>query len=271
MSDQLRSGDRIGRYELEAIVGRGGLGVVFRARRDDGELVAVKIMRTHLSDDAIFIKRFAREARHASSVSHPHLMPVLDIGQSGSRHPYLVMPYVGGGTLAARIAAKGVLDLAEVVSVTHQLGSALAALHAIDVVHRDVKPSNVLMGEHGALLSDFGLARNRADTLLTRIGATPGTPHYMAPELLYGESASAASDIYALASVAYECLAGEPPHAGKSLKVRIESPPGAPALWRSDVPLDVGAAVLSGLALDPSSRPRTPVAFAELLEAAAGG
>jgi serine/threonine protein kinase len=268
---QLTSGDRIGRYELEAIVGRGGLGVVYRARRDDGELVAVKIMRRHLSDDAIFVKRFAREARHASSIAHPHLVPVLDVGQSGSRHAFIVMPFIEGGTLATRIAEKGVLDLPEIVVLIRQIASALAALHAAELVHRDIKPSNVLLSDHGALLSDFGLARSRADTILTRTGGALGTPDYMAPELLFGLPASAASDTYALASLAYTCLAGEPPYAGQSLRTRTESQPGAPALWRSDVPVEVGSAVLLGLDHDPSSRPRSPVAFASLLGVAARG
>jgi serine/threonine protein kinase len=269
--DELTTGDRLGRYELEAFVGRGGLGIVYRARRDDGELVAVKIMRSHLSADALFIKRFAREARHARSVSHPHLVPVLEAGQAGSGHPYIVMPYVEGGTLADRIDEKGVLALAETITLTSQIASALAALHAIELVHRDVKPANILMSPRGALVTDFGLARGRADTVLTRLGVAAGTPTYMAPEILLGQSASPASDTYALACVAYTCLAGEPPYSGQPLRVRTQEPPSAPALWRSDVPVDVGAAVLHALNRDPAARPHTPVMFASILSVAARG
>jgi serine/threonine protein kinase len=267
--NELTTGDRVGQYQLEMFVGRGGLGIVYRARRDDGEVVAVKIMRSHLSDDAVFIKRFAREARHARSVSHPHLVPVLEAGQAGSRHPYIVMPYIEGGTLADRIDDKGVLDLAETVTLTSQIASALGALHAIELVHRDVKPANVLMSDRGALVTDFGLARGRADTVLTRLGVAPGTPNYMAPELLLGQPASAASDTYALACVAYACLAGEPPYAGQPLRARTQGPPVAPALWRSDVPVDIGAVILHALDNDPSARPRTPVMFASMLSVAA--
>jgi serine/threonine protein kinase len=266
---ELIIGDRLGRYQLEAFVGRGGLGIVYRARSDEGERVAVKIMRSHLSEDALFIKRFAREARHARSVSHPHLVPVLEAGQAGSLNPYIVMPYIEGGTLADRIAEKGVLDLAETITLTSQIASALAALHAVELVHRDVKPANVLMSERGALVTDFGLARGRADTVLTRMGVAPGTPSYMAPELLLGQPASAASDTYALACLTYACLAGEPPYAGQPLRARTQGPPGAPALWRSDVPVDVGAAVLHALNHDPAARPHTPVAFASMLSVAA--
>jgi serine/threonine protein kinase len=269
--NELAAGDRIGSYVLERFVGRGGLGIVYQARGTGGELVAIKIMRSHLAGDAFFIKRFAREARHARSVSHPHLVPVLEAGQAGSLHPYIVMPFIEGGTLADLIAEKGVLDLAETITTTSQVASALAALHAAELVHRDVKPANILMSERGALVTDFGLARGRADTVLTRIGVAPGTPGYMAPELLLGHPATAASDTYALACVTYACLAGEPPYAGLPLRARVEGPPPAPALWRSDVPVDVGAMVLHALNADPAARPRTPVAFANMLGVAARG
>ena len=266
---ELAAGDRLGRYELERVIGRGALGIVFRARRDDGEVFAVKIMRSHLSEDPVFIKRFAREARHARSVSHPHLVPVTEAGQARSGHPYLVMPFVEGGTLAARIAEKGVLDLSETITLTSQIAAALSALHAADLVHRDVKPANVMTSDRGAQVTDFGLARGRADTVLTRLGAAVGTPHYMAPELLLGQPATTASDTYSLACLTYACLAGEPPYAGEPLRARTQGPPPAPALWRTDVPIDVGAAVLHALSSDPAARPRTPVAFASMLSVAA--
>ena len=269
--NELAIGDQLGRYRLEEFVGRGGLGIVYRARSDDGTHVAVKIMRSHLAEDSVFIKRFAREARHARSVSHPHLVPVLEAGQAGSMHPYIVMPYVEGGTLADRIAEKGVLDLGETVTVTSQVASALAALHAVELVHRDIKPANVLMSDRGAVVTDFGLARGRADTVLTRMGVAPGTPSYMAPELLLGQPATAASDTYALACLAYACIAGEPPYAGQPLRARMQGPPSAPAQWRSDVPADVGMAILHALNHDPSARPRTPIAFASMLSVAARG
>jgi eukaryotic-like serine/threonine-protein kinase len=266
---ELGIGDQIGRYRLEEFIGRGGLGIVYRARRDDGAVVAVKLMRAHLANDAMFIKRFAREARHAGTIHHPHLVPVLESGQAADIHPYIVMPYIEGGTLADRIADKGVLELSETVLVTGQIAAALAALHAVDLVHRDVKPANVLLSERGAMVTDFGLARSRADTVLTRMGVAPGTPSYMAPEVLMGQPATAASDTYALACVAYTCLAGEPPYTGEPLRARTQGPPTAPARWRSDVPTDAGSAVLSGLQLDPSARPRTPIAFASMLAVAA--
>ena len=270
--NELSVGDRLGRYELVEQVGRGGIGVVYRARRDDGETVAVKVMRSHLSTDTLYVRRFAHEARAARAVSHPQLVPLLEAGQAGG-HPYIVMPYVPGGTLMDHVSARGTLDLAEVVTVIGQVASALDALHRAGLVHRDVKPANILISaEQGALLTDFGLARGRADTVLTRVGSLVGTLHYVAPELLLGQPASASSDTYALGCVAYTCLAGAPPFAdypqGRVGQAHLDVTPDLPAAWRSDVPVEVGQVVLRALAKDPADRPRTPVNLARMLSSA---
>ena len=275
MSDAapLGVGDRIGPYELAAVLGRGGIGTVFRARRPDGGDVAVKVLRRDLSEDPIFVRRFAREVRIAGAVQHRHLVPVLEAGRAGVDH-YLVMPLIDGGTLAQRLRAEGVLAASEAVRIVAEIAAALDALHRHGLVHRDVKPANILLAsDRGALITDFGLARGRADTVLTRLGDVAGTLDYVAPELLRGQAATSASDVYALGCVAYACLAGQPPFAGlPSGRVglaHLETVPEPPGAWRSDVAPDLGMVVLHALAKDPADRPRTPMALANMLAVAA--
>jgi serine/threonine-protein kinase len=187
---------------------------------------------------------------------------VLEAGEEGGR-PYLVSRLVEGRTLADRIDVEGSLPDDEVVRIVSEVASALDALHERELLHRDVKPANVLLAAGGgAALADFGLARGAADTVLTQTGRVSGTVDYLAPEVIRGAPASAASDIYALGCLAYECLAGSPPFAGRpvadAILAHLEAQPDALASQLS-------GAVLQALAKDPADRPPTATTYALML------
>jgi serine/threonine-protein kinase len=263
------------RYRIAAFIGAGTTGLVFRAIREEDDVpVALKVLRTELSRDEIFRRRFAREARAAREVSHPHIVPVLDAGTASGRH-YLAMRYFEGHSLAVRLAAAGPLALSEVLRLAAEIGAALDALHRCGLVHRDVKPGNILRDElESAALTDFGLAKGRAYTVLTKPGQLIGTVDYLAPEVIRGEGASAASDIYGLGCVIFSCLAGRPPFAGSSpLQVTVrhlhEDPPD-PCTDRDDAPPGLAEAVLHALDKDASRRPPTARAYALAIWRAAG-
>ena len=207
---------RIGRYELEQLVGRGGMGLVFRAR--DVELqrvVAVKTLAVHLLPIAAARERFVREARASAALTHPHIVPVYDVITDG-QVPAIVMQYVAGPTLEAWLRSRGPLPWAEVLQLGVQLSDALAVAHASGLVHRDVKPGNVLLEADGsrALLTDFGLVRTLSEATLTRSGMLAGTPDYMSPEQARGEPVGASSDLFSLGSLLYAMLSGHPPFRG---------------------------------------------------------
>ena len=190
-------GSRVGRYLLKDFLGRGGMAEVYRA--EDTVLarsVAIKLILPAFASDPAFLERFLREAQLVASLDHPHVVPVYDFGEEDGR-PFLVMPYIPGGSLASRLSGRPI-PMARSAAWLHQLGSALDAAHAAGVLHRDVKPANVLLGrDERLLLSDFGIARAlESSTRLTATGVLVGTPAFMAPELAEGEAATAASDRY---------------------------------------------------------------------------
>ena len=170
-------GDTFGPFRLEGLLGEGGMARVYRARREvDGETVALKLMKPELIGDDIFAKRFVHEARSAAEVRHANLVPIFDAGEVDGRY-YLAVGYVNGRTVDDRIRTEGPLPLGDVVRFASDVASALDALHAAGIVHRDIKASNLLLDETGrTLLSDFGLAKGRAYTVLTRPGQVVGTP-----------------------------------------------------------------------------------------------
>src|SRR6187551_763018 len=170
----LGPGDRLGPYVLEAVLGEGAIGVVYRAATDEGSVAALKILRKELSRDEVYRKRFAREARIASIVRHRHLVPILDLGEAHGYH-YLAVAYVDGGSLRERLDAEGPLAVDAAIELAAQVGSAIEALHAQGIVHRDVKPSNVMLDALGnAAVTDFGLAKGPAYTVLTIPGQVMG-------------------------------------------------------------------------------------------------
>jgi serine/threonine protein kinase len=258
---------RVGDYQLETELGRGAVGLVYRARSADGRLVAIKMLDPALAGDATFRARLDREVRSAQEVRDPHLVQILEAGEHEGR-PFLVLEYVAGGSLAERLEA-GPLRLEEMLRLVGEVAAGLDALHRGGLVHRDVKPSNIMLREDGsAALTDFGLAKGAAYTLLTRPGQLLGTLDYLAPELLRGQEATPASDLYALGCVAFECLAGRPPFAHRSLlgvgTAHLEDdPPDPPARP------EVAQTLLRALEKDPASRPRTARMYAHLLRAAA--
>ena len=266
---------RVGAYRLEEQIGEGAIGLVFRARREsDGATVALKLLKEDLARDRIYRRRLAHEVRVASTIRHRNLVPVLDTGDEHGR-PYLVSRYVDGPSLAERIRAAAPMPVSEVVRSAADVAAGLTALHRNGLVHRDVKPANVLVDRNGSsLLTDFGLAKGPALTALTRSGQIVGTPQYLAPELVNGTSeATPASDVYSLGCLVFACLTGAPPFTGGFLEVafaQLEEQPRDPCADRDDSPAGFGGIVLAALEKEPAERPRTPTAYTHMLRLAAG-
>jgi serine/threonine protein kinase len=276
MDAKLEAGQRLGPYRIEARLGQGGMGIVFRATHlGDGGVVALKVLRDELNQDEAYKRRLAREARAAAEVDHPNLARVLAVGEADGRS-YLAVRYVEGRSLAERLEAEGPLALPALLRLAAEVGAALDALHGRGLVHRDVKPSNLMLAaDCGAVLGDFGLAKGRAYTVLTRPGQVLGTLDYLAPELIRGEPAAPASDLYALGCVLFECIAGAPPFAGRGIlrvgMAHLEEEPGDPAADRGDLPPEVSWTVRQALAKDPGRRPPSGTALARMLRLAATG
>jgi serine/threonine protein kinase len=272
----LEVGQRLGPYRLQARLGEGGMGIVFRALHDtDGRTVALKVLRDELNQDEAYKRRLAREARAAAEVDHPNLTHVLEAGEADGRS-YLAVRYVDGRSLAERLLAEGPLPPADVLRLAGEVGAGLDALHERGLVHRDVKPANILLAADGtAVLGDFGLAKGQAYTILTKPGQVLGTLDYLAPELIQGAPGGPMSDLYALGCVIFECIAGAPPFAGRGIlrigMAHLDEEPGDPGLGRADLPPAVSWTVRQALAKDPSRRPPTATAFARMLRLAAAG
>jgi serine/threonine-protein kinase len=265
-------GDLVGRYRLLEAIGAGAVGVVYRAVADPGgQVVAVKILRPELSGSDLYRRRFEHEIRVARGLRHRNLVPVLDSGEAEGL-PYLAARFVPGHSLRDLLIGAGTLPLGRAVGVGGDVAAGLGALHRTGLVHRDVKPANVLLAEDGtALLTDFGLAKGEALTVLTDPGQPVGTPQYLAPELIDGSAdASPASDVYALGCVVYECLSGRPPFTGATLEVAMAHLSEEPEPPRGLPPL-LADALLRALAKDPAERPRTPMMYVRLLQAASTG
>lgn len=209
---------RLGRYEIERLIGSGGMGIVFKAF--DTELnrpVAIKVLAPHLAGIGAARQRFAREARAAAAVVHEHIVAIHNV-ETNVPTSYLVMQYVAGESLQQRIDRCGALSLPEILRIGMQTAAGLAAAHAQGLVHRDIKPANILLeqGVERALLTDFGLARTSDDASLTHTGYHLGTPQYMSPEQASGEAIDARSDLFSLGSVLYTMCTGRPPFRAES-------------------------------------------------------
>jgi serine/threonine-protein kinase len=268
-----------GRYRIDRLLGIGGMAAVYQAHDARlGRDVAIKSLLPPLASDQVVAERFDREARTLAALNHPHVVAVYDVeaGSTESGHePFFVMELCEGGSLAARLAAAGGrLSPAELVPITVDIADGLTALHAIGLVHRDIKPHNVLLSTGGAKLGDLGIAdhvASRAERLTTD-GAAIGTLAYLAPERLGGVRASAASDVWSLGAVAFVGLTGEPPRGGGSIADLVEQRESAPP-WVSELAPDLGSAFDAsiGAALDPDPRHRpSPLAFSTGLVGALG-
>ncbi|MCP3958247.1 MAG: protein kinase [bacterium] len=260
-------GQRFGRYRIESCLGAGGMAEVFRATDDKlDRQVAIKVVLPAFAAEEQFQVRFVHEARAVARLEHPNILPIYDFGEHGGM-PFLVMPLIEGGTLADRMLGRP-LPPAQVVAWVGDLASALDAAHAAGVLHRDIKPGNVLIGrEERLFLADFGIAKMCDATRLTRTGTVVGTPVYMAPEVAAGRPATSDSDRYSLAVMAYEMLAGRPPFEGEnvlSILHQHATSPVPPITTRvADLPPGVDEALDLALRKDPETRPGTCRAFAD--------
>jgi serine/threonine protein kinase len=248
------------RYELLSVLASGGMGRVWRGR--DVLLnrpVAVKVLRSEFTGDPAFVSRFRAEAQHAALLQHPNIAAVFDYGEleeQGERLAYLVMELVDGESLATLLARERRLDVPRTLSILRQTAAALAAAHAAGVVHRDVKPGNVLVGRDGAVkIADFGIAWSASSVPLTRTGQVIGTAHYLSPEQAAGGKATPASDVYALGAVAYECLAGRRAFEGEnSVQVAVKHIREEPDPLPDGTPPEVRRVVEHAMAKDPAAR-----------------
>ena len=259
-------GTAFGRYQLLQVLGRGGMGVVWRAHDTATDrVVAVKLLPAHLADDETFVKRFRREAHAAAQLNSPHVIPIHNYGEIDGRL-YVDMRLIEGRDLAA-VLADGPLETERAVRIIEQVAKALHAAHKVGLVHRDVKPSNILLDEDDfAYLIDFGIARAAADTRLTGTDGMIGTLHYMAPERLSTGEVDARADIYALACVLYECLTGSRPFPGDGLErqvaAHLSDPPPQPSSTRPELPQDFDAVIARGMAKEPRQRYASTVELA---------
>jgi serine/threonine-protein kinase len=258
-----------GRYELVRPLGHGAMATVDLAR--DVELdrpVALKRLAENLARDKELRRRFVREARLAARLAHPNVVRVFDVGEDDGR-PFIAMEYVEGETLAELVARRGALPPAEAATLGMQICAGLAAAHAASLVHRDVKPQNLLLGKDGVLkLGDFGIALGHEGTQLTVAGTVLGTAGYLAPEQARGEQVTAAADIYAVGAVLYELLTGEPSRtAGTLAELGSEDGFQSPdlAARRPDAPAELVAVVTACLSLRPEDRPASAAAVARPL------
>jgi eukaryotic-like serine/threonine-protein kinase len=260
------------RYRRVRLLGHGGMATVELAQDTElGRPVAIKRLADNLAANEEYEQRFLREARLAARLSHPNIVAVYDAGTE-NRIPYIVMEYVEGETVSDLLRRRGRLEPAEAVALVLQACSGLEAAHEAGLVHRDIKPQNLLLGPDGTLkIADFGIARSLDGTQLTQAGTVLGTAGYLAPEQASGEKVSAAADIYALGAVLYELLTGRPPYEADSLAgLFAKQTEGSITPLRElapAAPSRLEDAVMHALARDPEYRPESAAAFAAELAA----
>ncbi|MEU5835508.1 protein kinase [Streptomyces diacarni] len=262
-----------GRYKLTDRIAIGGMGEVWKARDQVlGRLVAIKILKEEYTDNESFLTRFRVEARHTALLNHPGIAGVFDYGEEqGSA--YLVMELVPGPPLSTIIERERKLDVDRTLSLIAQTARALAAAHEHGLVHRDVKPGNILVMPSGVVkITDFGIARLADQVPLTATGQVMGTAQYLAPEQATGQIATGSSDIYALGVIGYECLAGRRPFTGESqIAIALAQVNDAPPALPDTIPAPVRQLIMSMLAKNPSDRPKDATALAKAADALRSG
>jgi tRNA A-37 threonylcarbamoyl transferase component Bud32 len=267
-------GALVGPYRLGRLLGRGGMARVYEATHESlGRTVALKLMSPELADPG-FVERFRNEGRMQAALEHPNVVTVYEAGSS-DHGPYLAMGLVRGTTLA-RLIDDGALDTARTLDIVGQVADALDAAHALGIVHRDVKPRNVLVdGDDHAYLADFGLTRQEGAAGATATGTFLGTLSYAAPEVLRGDPGGAAADRYALAAVLFECLTGTPvfprPSQAAIVYAHTNEPPPRVSGRREGAPPAIDDVLIASLAKDPAARPPTCGSLVERAAAALAG
>jgi eukaryotic-like serine/threonine-protein kinase len=261
-----------GRYAVERTLGTGGMAVVYLARDEElGRPVAIKLLVERFSGDEEFRERFVREARMAAGLTHPNIVSIYDAGEEDGS-PFIVMEYIEGTTLADEVARRKRIPPDEVVDLALQACGALAHAHDAGLVHRDVKPQNLLLRTDGVLkIADFGIARTADATSLTQVGTVLGTAQYLSPEQAAGEQVTAAADLYSLGAVLYELLTGQPPRRFESL-AELGARQGEPITpvreLAPEAPETLEDVVMRCLAKSPDYRPESAAGLAHELAAA---
>ena len=265
-----RQGSVLGsRYRLVSQIAAGGMGDVWRATDEVlGREIAVKVLKRELSGERGFLERFRREARQTAALSHPGIAAVFDYGEEDG-NAYLVMELVPGEPLSDLVARDGALPVPVAISLVVQTADALAVAHRAGLVHRDVKPANLLVTPDGTVkVTDFGIARALESSQLTATGTVMGTVQYASPEQISGAATTAASDVYSLGIVAYELVAGRSPYqADSNIGLAMAHLQTEPAPLPDTVPDALAAVILRALAKDPAARPTDGAAFATELRA----
>jgi Protein kinase domain len=260
---ELSEGDEFAGYRIERQLGRGGMGVLYLAIEPGLERrVALKLIAPEAATDEVFARRFAEESRIAASIEHPNVVPIYAAGEEGGI-PFIAMRYVSGSDLGRRLAREGRLEPAVAARLIAQVGNGLDAIHAAGLVHRDVKPANVLLaggdGEDHAYITDFGVARNvSTESGLTQTGRFVGTLDYVAPEQISGGAVDARADVYALGCLLFKLLTGEVPYPrdgeAARLYAHLNDPPPAPSLHATAVPMALDDVAIRAMSKTPEDR-----------------
>jgi hypothetical protein len=257
---ELSDGDEFAGYRIERRLGRGGMGILYLAVEPGLERrVALKLIAPEATSDEVFARRFAEESRIAASIEHPNVVPIYAAGEEAGV-PYIAMRYVAGADLARRLVREGRLPPQIAVGLIAQIGNGLDAIHAAGLIHRDVKPANVLLsGDDHAYITDFGVARNVAtESGLTQTGRFVGTLDYVAPEQISGGAIDARVDVYALGCLLFKLLTGEVPFPkdgeAARLYAHLNDPPPAPSLYVPEVSMALDDVVIRAMSKDPDDR-----------------
>ena len=261
----------VNRYEILEKVGDGGMALVYRAKDTLlNRIVAVKVLRDQFSTDMEFVERFRREAQSAASLSHPNVVNIYDVGQTDTAH-FIVMEYVQGENLSAVIREKGALSEHFVVSVSLQIARALSHAHQHGIVHRDIKPHNILITQEGQVkVTDFGIAQAMSAANLTQTGVVLGSVHYFSPEQARGVNVTSSSDLYSLGVVMYEMLTGRQPFRGDTpIAIALKQIQENPVPLRQHLPelnRSLEQLVMRLMAKEPSQRPQDADEVARALQ-----